>query len=113
MSQSAQGTFTFDNSTSAIGGLTDANYKIFVSNSGTGGTLSNVNSGAGKLVVNNIDILEKIQRIEERLAIIEFDERLEDQWLQLKEIGIKYRELHNEILEKEKMYSILRGDIDK
>lgn len=49
-----------------------------------------------------------LSKIEERLAIIHPNEKLEEKWEQLKELGKQYRELEADIIEKEKIWNILR-----
>lgn len=51
---------------------------------------------------------EVIAKLEERLAILHPNEELESRWEQLKELGRQYRELENDILEKEKIMKILK-----
>lgn len=62
----------------------------------------------GDLIVNGISVIERIENIEKRLAILQFNTALEDKWSVLKELGDKYRELEKEILEKEEIWSILK-----
>ena len=53
-------------------------------------------------------IVDLIEKIEKRLAILHPNEKLEDEWEELKNLGIRYRELEQEISEKEKMWAILK-----
>lgn len=52
-----------------------------------------------------IDILDKI---EERLAILKVNSELEHKWERLKELGDEYRALEKDLLEKEKIIDILK-----
>jgi len=61
----------------------------------------------GKLKVGGKDIIELLEKIEERLAILHINRELEDKWKDLKALGDQYRELEKEIIEKEKMWAIL------
>ena len=61
----------------------------------------------GKLKVGGKDIIELLEKIEERLAILHINRELEDKWKDLKALGDQYRELEKEIIEKEKMWEIL------
>ena len=49
-----------------------------------------------------------MDRVEERLNILRPNPKLEDKWDELAELGKRYRELEAEILEKEKMWNILK-----
>ncbi len=79
---------------------------------------SNVNQGAlqvrgdaefdGDLKIKGKSITEMFDKIEERLAILHPNEKLEEKWEELKELGKRYKELEKEIIEKEKMWDILK-----
>lgn len=76
----------------------------------TGKTLT-VNGDAdisGNLKVGGKDIAESLDRIEERLAILRPNEELEEKWDQLRGLRKAYMELEAEIIEKEKVWSILK-----
>lgn len=62
----------------------------------------------GKLKIGGKDIGELIEKLEERLAILHPNAELEDRWEELKELGRRYKELEQDILEKEKIYNILK-----
>ena len=62
----------------------------------------------GNLKIQGVDIGESLRKIEERLAILHPNTELEEKWENLKELGKMYRELEADILEKEKIYSILK-----
>lgn len=49
-----------------------------------------------------------MDKVEERLAILTPNPELEDQWNKLKALGDQYRELEKELLEKQKMWDILK-----
>lgn len=53
-------------------------------------------------------LTEAIEKIEERLGILKPNPELEDRWEQLKELRKQYMELEKELLEKEKMWKILK-----
>jgi hypothetical protein len=50
-----------------------------------------------------------LQRMSERINILTVDPRLEQQWKELSELGEKYRQLENEILEKMKIWNQLKS----
>lgn len=62
----------------------------------------------GNLTVGGKNIGEILDRIEERLAILHPNAELEDRWEELKELGRRYKELEQDIIEKEKIYNILK-----
>jgi len=62
----------------------------------------------GDVKIKGKSINEMFDKIEERLAILHPNPELEDRWEELKELGKRYRELEKEIIEKEKMWDILK-----
>ena len=62
----------------------------------------------GDVKIKGKNIIELIDNIEKRLAILHPNEKLEDKWEELKDLGIRYRELEKEIVEKEKIWAILQ-----
>jgi hypothetical protein len=83
-------------------------------------TLSNINPGSGTLLVKGnaefegevkvkgINLSDTLAKLEERLAILHPNERLEEKWIKLKELRKQYMELETDILEKEKIMEILK-----
>lgn len=63
---------------------------------------------SGDIKVKGVSLSDTLAKIEERLAILRPNEVLEDRWEQLKELGKQYRELEKELLEKERVWKILR-----
>jgi hypothetical protein len=61
----------------------------------------------GKLLLQGKDIGEVLSKIEQRLAILSPNPKLEEKWTALKELGDQYRKLEEEILAQEKIYDIL------
>ena len=53
-------------------------------------------------------LVEAIEKIEERLAILKPNEALEDRWEQLKALRQQYIDLEKDLLEKEKIMKILK-----
>ena len=62
---------------------------------------------AKDLAIGNVSILETIQSIQERLNLLIPNPKLEKEWAELAELGKKYRELEQYILEKQKTFDIL------
>jgi len=62
----------------------------------------------GDVKIKGKSIAETLDKIEARLAILHPNEKLETKWEELKALGDKYRELEKEIIEKEKMWNILK-----
>jgi hypothetical protein len=58
--------------------------------------------------VGGRSLTEAIDKIEERLGILHPNPELEDRWQQLKDLRNQYQELEKELLEKEKMWKILK-----
>ena len=57
---------------------------------------------------NEASLNETLTKIEERLAILHPNPKLEEKWEKLKELSKQYQELEAEIIEKEMIWSILK-----
>ncbi len=53
-------------------------------------------------------LTEVLTKLEERLNILHHNPELENKWDELKELGERYRSLEKELIEKEKMWKILK-----
>jgi hypothetical protein len=62
----------------------------------------------GDVAIKGKSIKESLLAIEERLAILHPNEKLEEKWDNLRELRKQYMELEAEIIEKEKMWDILK-----
>jgi hypothetical protein len=62
----------------------------------------------GEVTIKGKSLTKMIEKIEERLAILHPNEKLEEKWDELKELGKRYKELEAEIIEKEKVWAILK-----
>ena len=62
----------------------------------------------GEVTIKGKSLSDMFEKIEERLAILHPNPELEDRWDELKELGKRYKELEQEIIEKEKVWSILK-----
>jgi hypothetical protein len=62
----------------------------------------------GDVKIKGKDLADMFEKIEERLAILHPNPELEDKWDELKELGKRYKELEAEIIEKEKVWGILK-----
>ena len=83
-------------------------------------TIANINPGPGTLSVKGNaefdgdiklkgkSLNDTLSKIEERLAILHPNEKLEEKWVKLKELRKQYQELEADILEKEKIVEILK-----
>jgi len=60
--------------------------------------------------IGDRSLKEFMDRVEERLNILHPNPALEGRWNELAELGKRYRELEAEILEKEKVWKILKDD---
>lgn len=61
----------------------------------------------GKLIVGGVDIGDSLTRIEQRLAILRPNPRLEGEWEELRALGERYRELEERLLDGERILEIL------
>lgn len=62
----------------------------------------------GDVKIKGKSLTDMLDKIEERLAILHPNEKLEDKWLELKKLGDMYRALEKDILEKEKIWETLK-----
>ena len=62
----------------------------------------------GEVTIKGKSLLDAIENLEKRLGLLHPNPKLEGKWEELKELGERYRALEKEILEKEKMWAILR-----
>ena len=62
----------------------------------------------GDLKIKNKSLKESLDSIEDRLAILRPNEDLEKRWEDLRKLRKEYMDLESEIIEKEKMWAILK-----
>ncbi len=62
----------------------------------------------GDVKIGGVSLGNRLDEIEKRLAILRPNNDLEGKWEELKELGERYRQLEQEILEKEKVWEILK-----
>ena len=62
----------------------------------------------GEVTIKGKKLSDMFEKIEERLAILHPNEKLEDKWDELKELGKRYKELEAELIEKERVWAILK-----
>ena len=62
----------------------------------------------GEVTIKGKNLTDMLEKIDERLAILHPNPKLEDKWDELKELGKRYRELEQELIEKEKVWAILK-----
>lgn len=62
------------------------------------------------LRIGDWSLKDSLERIEERLALLQINPKLEQEWEQLKSLGEQYRKLEKEIIEKNKVWNIISKD---
>lgn len=62
----------------------------------------------GNVKVRGQDILESLQAIESRLAILYPNPELEEEFTELKRLGDEYRALEEQLLEKKRTWDLLK-----
>ena len=62
----------------------------------------------GDVKIKGKSIAETLDKIEQRLAILHPNEKLEEKWEELKKLGEAYRALEKDIIEKEKIWDTLK-----
>lgn len=65
-------------------------------------------SEGADIKIGNVSLMDTLNTINSRLAILQVNPELEERWAELKELGEKYRELEKEIQGKEKVWNILK-----
>jgi hypothetical protein len=121
-------TFTVSNNTSSgnlYWGINSASHGQVLTTNGTSTNWGNISlaepniNGAtlsvkgnadfeGEVTIKGKNIADMFAKIEERLAILHPNPELEDRWDELKELSKRYKELEQEIIEKEKVWAILK-----
>ena len=62
----------------------------------------------GEVTIKGKNLNDTLERIEEKLAILRPNEELEEKWENLRALRNAYKELEAEIIEKEKVWGILK-----
>ena len=62
----------------------------------------------GDLKIKGKSLVKTLERIEEKLAILHPNEELETRWEELRNLREQYLTLEKELIEKEKMWSIIK-----
>ena len=119
-------TFTFPSNVSITSNVLGSQGNLYINNNTTGafnwsdtisidsnlsGSTLKVMGNAefdGEVSIKGKNLSEMLDKIEQRLAILHPNEKLEEKWEQLKSLGQMYRELEAEIIEKEAMWAILK-----
>lgn len=58
--------------------------------------------------IGDVSLMDTLNTINSRLAILKVNPELEERWSELKKLGDRYRELEKEIQDKEKVWNILK-----
>ena len=93
------------------GGFDWANISTITSSTDIKGTTLKVKGDAefdGDVTIKGKNLTDSLERIEERLAILRPNEELESKWENLRGLRKAYMELEAEIIEKEKVWAILK-----
>ena len=62
----------------------------------------------GDIEVGGRSLMRTLDAIEQRLNILQPNPALEAEWLELRELGQRYRQLEAELLEKQEMWTTLK-----
>ena len=87
-----------------IGGLYNDNTAITLGKDGI------VMAESADIKLGNVSLKSFIDKIEQRLALLNPNPKLEKEWTELKELGDRYRELEKQITEKMKTWDILKRE---
>ena len=96
-------TITLD-STSGYNGIYTTTTPYIMDNSGT----MSITGENADITLNGKSMRGWMEKVEERLAILEPNAKLEAEWAELKELGERYRALEKEIKEKQQVWNILK-----
>jgi hypothetical protein len=85
-----------------------------VSGTSSTGTVSISENGiemqpGADIVIGGQSLTKTLAAINERLAILQPNTRLESEWEELKELGERYREMEQDLLEKARVWGILKA----
>jgi hypothetical protein len=65
-----------------------------------------------KVIVEGVDLMEALAKIEKRLGILRTNSELEKQFQELKDLGDQYRKLEKECSEKWEIWNVLQQPND-
>lgn len=94
-----------------LSGLNGMSYDDYIISTDLTGQALHVAGDAnfeGDVKIKGKSLIESITMIEEKLAILHPNEELESKWEELRNLRKQYMELEKEIIEKEKVWSILK-----
>jgi len=66
------------------------------------------NSYDSDITIGGKSMQKFMEQVSERLAILEPNKKLESEWAELKELGEQYRAMEQDLLEKAKVWKILK-----
>ena len=96
-------TITLD-STTGYNGIYTSAAPYVMDNSGT----MSITGENADITLNGKSMRDWMEKVEERLAILEPNAKLEAEWAELKELGERYRALEQEIKERQQVWNILK-----
>ena len=89
----------------SVGANVGANWLTTPANSAT----LQLNGEGADIIVNGVSLMDKIDKIAERLNIHDLNPKLEAEWDQLRELGEQYRQLEAKLKEQGDMWSKLKA----
>ena len=101
-------TITGSNTTYTISGGTGITQNPWSTESTMNAGKLNLNGDNADLVINGRSLTDTLSRLEERLNILNVNERLEAEWEELRELGNQYRKLEEHIKSKIRTYEALK-----
>jgi len=99
---------SFPNAIWTTTGTGSTNTAPWFSSNPTGASIQ-LNGENADIKVNDWSLVDAVKRIEERLALLQPNPGLEEEWAELKALGDKYREVEAKCLEKAKMWKELKS----
>lgn len=95
--------------TGAGAGITSINPYVFSNTTNPSLTVKGSAEFEDDITIKGKSLSKILDGIEQRLAILHPNERLENSWEELKELGNRYRELEAEIIAKSEMFKTLKN----
>lgn len=80
----------------------------YVPTTGATYTVTGMNAYQHSYTQELTQISQKLENIEKMLGIVHTSKSHENRWEELKELGDKYRALYEEVVEKEKIWTLLQ-----
>jgi len=90
---------------SSLNSLGSISPNVYTITGGSGGTYA---GGGGDLEINGKSVMKTLERIEIQLGLLDHDDKLEQDWKELRDLGDKYRRAKKRIEDKLETFNRLK-----